>query len=189
MASAALSIVDRLIQLATVREKNREKYFKAFIEPLYIDGEQIARDFMSLMAELIHRIRQAKDSNEIVQWLEERRTVYQPLRIKVRALIEDRFMAKENGKESDAMALFKMGLWGLMKGGASWAENGHALTGEYGYGDHTVLDLLHRIDKPDLPKEWRRVLTRHAVKQQKAMELAWRDVARAYADLRHIYLG
>jgi len=189
MATVAISIVDRLIQLATVREKNREKYFRNFIEPLYLDGEVIAKDFLALMAELIHRIRQADKPREVVEWLEERRAAFQPLRVKVRALIEERFMVGGDRRESDAVVLFKNGLWGLMRGGASWAEDGHALTGDYGFGDHTVLDLLRRARNLHLQTDWRQVLTTHAVRQQRAMELAWKDVAKGYAMLKHLYLS
>jgi len=188
MASAALSLVDRLIQLATVRAKNREKYFNNFIEPLYSDGEQIAKDYMALLTELIHRIAQARDSREIAVWLEEKRSAFQPLRIKVRALIEGEFMRRESPDEKDSITLFKTGLWGLMKGGASWEDEGHALTWEHGFGDHTVLDLLRHARMQSLSTEWRELLTRHASRQRKAIEMAWQDVAKAYAHLRHEYL-
>jgi Na+-transporting NADH:ubiquinone oxidoreductase subunit NqrC len=188
MATTAVSIVDRLIQLATVRERNREKYFKNFIEPLYVDGEQIAKDYMNLLAELIHRIGQANDCREIADWLEARRTTFQPLRIKVRALIQDGFMERKEKRKSESLALFKKGLWGLMKGGVSAVEDKHALTGEYGFGDHTVLDLLHHERMSALEQRFRDLLTRQAQRQQEAIERAWQDVTNAYAELRGTYL-
>jgi hypothetical protein len=190
MASAAISIVDRLIQLATVREKNREKYFKNFIEPLYLDGEQIAKDYMSLLTELIHRIGQANDGREIVEWLETKRTALQPLRTKVRALIGEGFMKPRKEPVGDAAALFMKGLWELLKGGISSIDGGHALTSEYGFGSHTVLDLLQsaRVGSMLTPKA-REFLTGQARGQQQALERAWQDVANAYAELRRMYLG
>ena len=122
MVNEAVSIVDRLIQLATVRERNREKLFNNFIEPLYRDGEQIAKDYMTLLAELTHRIRRASGAPEIIDWLEERRAALQPLRVKVRALIDEQFMLREFMEREkkhniDSFYLFRKGLWGLMKGG------------------------------------------------------------------------
>jgi hypothetical protein len=34
-----------LIQLLTVRERNREKYFQQFVEPLYKDAEAVMNDY------------------------------------------------------------------------------------------------------------------------------------------------
>jgi hypothetical protein len=188
MATAAVSIIDRLIQLATVRERNREKYFNNFIEPLYVDGEQIAKDYLSLLAELIHRIGQARDCREIAEWLEAKRTTLQPLRVKVRALIEDGFLASEDKRRNKSLALFRKGLWGIMKGGVSAVEDRRALTREYGFGDHTVLDLLHQARVAIVDPRSRDFLARQAQRQQQAIEAAWQDVAKAYAELKRTCL-
>jgi hypothetical protein len=188
MAAAALSIIDRLIQLINVREKNREKYFKNFIEPLYLDGEQIAKDYMGLLTELAHKIGDAKTGREIAEWLETRRTTLQPVRDKVRALMENGFMEREDKAPGDALVLFKKGLWGLMKGGVSAVGRGHALTGEYGCGDHTILDLLYPARMLELDDRLRERLARRAQWQREAIERAWRDVTEAYAELRSKYL-
>src|SRR5438045_661419 len=83
---AALSIIDRIIQLFTVRERNREKFFNSFIEPLYKDAEPVAKDYMMLLAELAHKI-EDEPVEEVIAWLEERRAAYQPLRMKLRAVL------------------------------------------------------------------------------------------------------
>jgi hypothetical protein len=84
MLEVAVSVVDRLIQLATVRERNKEKYFNNFVEPLYKDAEQVARDYMALFSELTHRLEKAENTGSVIDWLEERRTTFQPLRMKMR---------------------------------------------------------------------------------------------------------
>jgi hypothetical protein len=109
MASAAISIADRLIQLASMREKNRGKYFKNFIEPLYLEGEQIAKDYMGLLTELSHRLDRANDNREVVEWLETKRTVLQPLRAKVRALIDDGAMEREKERDDENVKLLRKG--------------------------------------------------------------------------------
>src|ERR1022692_3580856 len=45
-------------------------------------------------------------------------------------------------KVPEAYRLFVQGLWGVMKGGLSLVEDGHTQMWEYGWGDHTVFDLL-----------------------------------------------
>jgi hypothetical protein len=184
MAAAAISIIDRLIQLSTIRERNRERYFNNFIEPLYRDGEHVARDYLTLLTELRRRIKKAGNPAEVIEWLEEKRAVLQPLRIKVRALIDGVFVLHENKRTDKNLALFRKGLWGLMKGATSTVEDGHALTSEYGFGDHTVLDILYHARLASLDQESRALLTRQVLGQRQAIEKAWHDVVTAYAEMR-----
>jgi hypothetical protein len=180
MLEVAVSLVDRLIQLATVRERNREKYFNGFIEPLYRDAEQIARDYMTLFAELIHRLAKAQDTAAVIDWLEERRSTFQPVRMKVRALMEE-------GLEYDTkepVDRFRKGIWGLMKGGTSLLEEGHGRTREYGFGGHTVLDIMMRLRGEAISSNRHRFID-HARGQQMAVEGAWRDVVAGYAEIKH----
>src|SRR6185437_10488413 len=118
MAAAAISLIDRLIQLLSVREKNRERYFKNFIEPLYIDAEKIAADYMKLLIELIHRIDDSGNGREIVEWLEVRSVDLQPVRVKIRAMIKDGSM-QEQADSDEWVGLFCKGLWGLLRGSIS----------------------------------------------------------------------
>ena len=181
MLENALSLIDRLIKLTTVRERNKEKYFNTFIEPLYEDAEGIARDYMVLFADLIHRLAHEEDVTALIEWLEERRTAFQPVRMKVRALIEEGLRYEEKG----SLDKFKRGIWGLMKGGLSLVEDGHGTTWEYGFGDHTVLDIIHRMRRELLDSQARIRLIDQARRQQMAVERAWRDVAIGYSEIRH----
>jgi len=180
MVEVAVSLVDRLIQLATVRERNKEKYFSSFIEPVYRDAEQIARDYMTLFAELIHRLATAKETASVIEWLEERRSGFQPVRMKVRALLDE-------GLEYDTkepLDKFRKGIWGLMKGGMSLLEEGHGQTREYGFGGHTVLDIMVRLRGEAIASHRNRFID-HARGQQMAVERAWRDVVTGYAEIKH----
>jgi hypothetical protein len=78
-----------LIQLLNTRERDREKYFNNLIEPLYRDAEVVARDYMVLFAELVQRLQTAATTKELILWLEQRRAAYQPVRMKIRALLAD----------------------------------------------------------------------------------------------------
>jgi hypothetical protein len=180
MLEVAVSVVDRLIQLATVRERNKEKYFNNFIEPLYKDAEQVVKDYLGLFTELAHRLETADDIEPVINWLEERRVAYQPLRMKMRALLrkEPRY-ATDDPREK-----FNKGIWGLMRGGVSLLEQGHGQTREYGFGGHTVLDIMIRLRDEALRKNRNRFIETTRA-QQSALERAWQDVVAGYVDIKH----
>src|ERR1019366_6824744 len=117
---------------------NREKYFQQFIEPLYKDAEGIMNDYVALFTELIELLKKTDSTEEVVAWIEQRRSKLLPLRIKVRALLDNDTVDPK--KVPEASRLFVKGLWGVMKGGMSLVEVGNTPMREYGLGDHTVLD-------------------------------------------------
>lgn len=143
IAILGVGVLDRLIRLLTVDERNREKYFQQFIDPLYKDAEAIMNDYVALLTELIELLKKTDSTEEVVGWIEQRRSKMLPLRIKVRALLNNDTIDPK--KVPEASRLFVKGLWGVMKGGISLVEEGHTPMREYGYGDHTVLDLLKRF--------------------------------------------
>jgi len=182
MLDIGLGIVDRLIQLVTVREHNREKYFHEFIQPLYDDAEKIVQDYTSLLVELIQQIRSARSTKTVVDWIEQRRHAMLPLRTKVRALIADGTVDPD--KVPEEFKLFVKGLWGVMRGGVSLVEQGHATTWEYGFGDHTVLDLMKRFSDSSPLSPNRERYIRSAQAQLAAIEAAWKDASKGYAILK-----
>ena len=182
MVDVGLSIVDRLIQLLTVRERNREKYFHQFIEPLYKDAEGIMNDYVTLFGELIELLKHADSTEEVVAWIEQRRLKMLPLRIKVRVLLANN--AVDPDKVPDAYRLFVQGLWGVMKGGVSLVEAGHTPMWEYGCGDHTVLDLLKILSQMSPASRYRELYIKSARHQLSAIETAWKDAANGYAVLK-----
>ncbi|MGO9094077.1 MAG: hypothetical protein ACLQGV_02545 [Bryobacteraceae bacterium] len=182
MVDIGLSIVDRLIQLLTVRERNREKYFQEFIEPLYKDAEGIVNDYVVLFGELIELLKTADSTEEVVAWIEQRRLKMLPLRIKVRALLQNNTVDPD--KVPEAYQLFVQGLWGVMKGGVSLVEDGHTPMREYGWGDHTVLDLLKIFSQMSPASRYRERYISNARRQLLAIETAWKDAANGYAVLK-----
>ena len=42
-----------------MRERNREKYFQQFVEPLYKDAEAVVNDYVALFGELIELLKKA----------------------------------------------------------------------------------------------------------------------------------
>ena len=186
MVDIALSVVDRLIQLLTVRERNREKYFQQFIEPLYRDAEGIVNDYVSLFGELIELLKNSDSTEDVIAWIEQRRLKMLPLRIKERALLENNAVDPERVPE--AYRMFVQGLWGVMKGGISLVEKGHTPMGEYGCGDHTVLDLLTIFHQMSPASRYRERYIKNARRQLLAIETAWKDAAKGYAVLKHTSL-
>jgi hypothetical protein len=184
MIDVGVSIVDRLIQLLTVRERNREKYFHTFIEPLYKDAEGIMNDYIALLGELIELLETADPIESVAVWIEQRRLKMLPLRDKVRALLENR--AIDPDRVPEAYESFVRGLWGVMKGGVSLIEGGHAPMHEYGWGDHTVVDLLRIFAGSELSpaSRHRRRCIQSARQQLRAIQTAWKDVVRGYAVLK-----
>lgn len=182
MLEIGLSVVDRLIQLITVREHNREKYFREFIQPLYEDAEKIVHDYTSLLVELIRQIKNARSTEAVIEWVEERRHAMLPLRTKVRALLIDGTVDPD--KVPEELRLFVKGLWGVMRGGISLVEEGHATTWDYGFGDHTVLDLMKRFSHSSPLSRDRERYIRYAKAQLAAIEAAWKDASRGYAILK-----
>jgi len=182
MVDIGLSVLDRLIQLLTVRERNREKYFQQFIDPLYKDAEGIVNDYVGLFGELIELLTNADSTEEVVAWIEQRRLKMLPLRIKVRALLENN--AVDSEKVPEAYRLFVQGLWGVMKGGISLVEEGHTPMREYGWGDHTVLDLLKSFSQRSPASHYRERYIRSARRQLLAIEAAWKDATKGYAVLK-----
>ena len=73
-----------------MRERNREKYFQQFVEPLYKDAEAVVNDYVALFGELIELLKKADSTEDVVAWIELRRLKMLPLRIKIRALLETR---------------------------------------------------------------------------------------------------
>jgi hypothetical protein len=105
-----------------------------------------------------------------------------PLRIKVRALLESNTFDPE--KAPEAYRLFVQGLWGVMKGGLSLVEDGHTPMREYGWGDHTVLDLLKGMSQMSPASRYRERYIKNARHQLLAVETAWKDAAQGYAVLK-----
>ena len=177
-----ITLIDKLVQLINSRQKNKERYFREYVEPMYYDAEAIMNDYTTLFGKLIADLKSKEDVHAITVWLEERRLQFLPLRIKVRALLR---VLPGNNKAS--MDVFQKGIWGLMRGGMSLTEEGHTRMQDYGWGDHTVLDLLYHWY--DLPlDQTRERYIRNAKEQLASLQRAWEDVVKGYADLKKTVL-
>ena len=83
----ALRIIDYLIKLVDTRKRDHRQDFESLIEPLLKDAEAVAKDYFQVLSELIRRIETTEDIPPVIQWLEERRVAYLPVRMKIRGYL------------------------------------------------------------------------------------------------------
>jgi hypothetical protein len=201
LLSDAVNLLDHLVRLSRSREESKRKLFLEFIEPMYRDVEKIAQDYIELFNELINHLQEEENVTELIKWIEERRVKLHPLRIKTRSLLvefpELRHQSAERSKVP-ALLLFRRSIWGLMKGGLSLVEEGHADLHEYGWGNHTVLDFLYNLPRryPSPRVTYAQAFTDSKPRlivlargQLECVKQAWKDTTIAYARLKKDYLA
>lgn len=180
MIDTAVKVVDRLISLLREREKRIDAYFDEFIEPIYSDISLVVEDYFSLFHQLVEKLENEEDVEVVIKWLEERRYEYLPLSIKVRGMMKSYPRTKQY---ENTLEKFEAGVWGVMKGGLSLFEEGYTPMPEYGWHDHTVLDLLYLWHHRPISSE-REHYIHNAKKQREALQNAWKDVTEAYSQLK-----
>lgn len=182
MIDATVNIIDRLIQLINVGEANNEKYFLNFVEPTYNDAELIINDYINLFRELIVKLERNDNVLDVIKWLEMRRYELLPVRTKVRSFLGSMDSNRVTSVEK-SMDKFQKGIWGVLKGGLSLVEEGKAPLSEYGWHDHTVLDLLYYWSQQPVSENRNRYIE-NAKAQLSCIELAWKDVTDGYKELK-----
>ena len=87
MIDSVIRIIDRIIQLLTIRETNRRNLFVDHIEPLYNEMADIHKDYLNACRELTDFIKDIKDdelsADEIKRIIKKYKTVFEPQRVKV----------------------------------------------------------------------------------------------------------
>jgi hypothetical protein len=172
-----LMLIDKLKEFLSLRSSEKAIKFEQYVEPLYRDAEIVYSDYASLFRELVRKLSNREPSDKLEAWLEERRAERWPLREKIRAVVELRVLGTSD------MTLFERGIWGLLRGSASVFQDGHTDMRDYGWGDHTVKDLLRRWRNDAHRFDYQR-LEHFAERQARALENAWSDVAAGYAELK-----
>ena len=172
-----ISVLDHLKEFLKTGRDDKERRFRNLIEPLYNDSEAIVRDYTALFTELIAKLESGEDIRIIREWLESRSYDLRPVRDKVRALLPT------IKAEYDYMDQFQRGIWGILRGSLSLPNPGHAQTRDYGYGGHTVLDLIQSWP-PAASPNGRPRLIRSAQWHRDALRAAWKDVVQGYAELK-----
>jgi hypothetical protein len=187
MIDAGVKIIDRLIQLLEKRQARREHYFTAFVDPVFHDAEEVAKDYIGLFGQVIAKLgSKDEDISGLIKWLEERRLDRLPVRIKLRALVNHARFREWSVSEA-SRDKFQRGVLALMQGGLSLTEEGHLFLPEYGYMGHTILDLLYHWAQKPLSLNRNRYLA-DTRRQLEAVERAWKDVVEGYAEIKADYM-
>jgi len=178
MIDAAVRILEMLIELFEQKGRRRELYFREFVEPLFKDAEEVAKDYIGLFKDLIDKLEHEDNIPNIIEWIEQRRGFFLPLRIKLRGALKAYFPDTAN------MDKFQHGLWWLLRGGLTFIEEGHALLiDDKVWGDHTVLDLLYFWSQEPLYAHRDRYVS-NARRQLECIEKAWSEISEGYAQLK-----
>lgn len=187
MVELLLKLIEQLTKLVDIREKNRREYFHLYVQPTYDTAEAIYRDYRSLLHELREMVDHAGDSEPIIGFLQERREELLPARDRLRALVAHRVQEGRGTR-------FEAGVLGLMTGAVTGVDMPYFHTVSYGEvdgsirsqpGRHTVLDILQRLKSRDDHdfSSGRQRLRRAVDSKMDAIEQAWQNVVRGYADL------
>jgi hypothetical protein len=107
MISSVIKIIDRIIQLLTIRKTNRRTLFVDHIEPLYIEMADIHKDYLNACRELTNFIKDLKDdelsTDEIQRIIKKYKTVLEPQRVKAFTLaksVKDKKLRRKLPKEA-----------------------------------------------------------------------------------------
>jgi hypothetical protein len=182
VVESTLRIIDYLIKLLNNKKQNKRQEFEGIVEPLFRDAEIVAKDYFQVLPELIHQIEGAKDISPIVIWLEKRRMVYLPVRMKIREYLRNFSLRSLDGFgseiKSDSMGIqdkFISGIQEMLCGGLSLVEEGHIGT------SHTLLDILIW----DASKPFREVksdLINRTKRQESTLHKAWQNIIDGYME-------
>ena len=187
MLDAFVKLLDSVIKLVDLRQKNRREYFDQYVQPTFELAEAVYKDYRLLLRGLREMVRGGESVARIIDFLDARREELLPIRRRLSAFVARR------AREGRAVE-FEAGILGLLSGASSALHDRHLI--EYVYepttrslqqrtGSHTVLDLLQFLKEHsgrDIPGFKQRLL-RAVDEQQGAIDQAWQSVLRGYADL------
>src|SRR5687767_15024997 len=192
MLEVALKLFDYLLQLLDKKEGHKDEYFDRYIEPMYKLAEDIYYDYLEIFTRISVKIQERTSLEELIKYLEEGRKRYLPLRMKLRAEINQRF-PKVNITESsgrfltgavevafEGLSPFEKGILGILMGGIAPFEQGDNTISPYG-GSHTLLDLMYKFTTysvNDMPESRYQIIIDD---QRRVLEHAWADVVAGYA--------
>ena len=188
MLELLLKLIEQLTKLVGVREKNRQEYFKGYVQPTYEAAEAIYKDYRTLLRKLRKMLLLDQNTKPIIDFLEERREELLPIRDRLRALVVQR--SKEG-----RVTRFEAGLLGMMTGVATdtnqtyfdtvFYDEDHGSI-EQGPGGHTILDILRKLKEWDIldVSERREMIMGVVDNKIEVVERAWQNVVKGYAELQ-----
>jgi hypothetical protein len=149
MLEIALSLFDYFIKLVEKKEGNIDEYFDIYVKPAFEIAQNIFSDYTTLLHTVKKKIQKGSNKRDIIEFLEDGRIKYLPLRRQLYVEVQDRW---NNGHDFDRLPKFEKGLLGILMGGLSPFEYGdyderyHRYSYHTPYnGGHTLLDLIISI--------------------------------------------
>jgi len=182
MLELALSLFDYLIKFLEKREANIDEYFSLYIQPAYDVAEKVFADYWELLHSIRRMILIGNNIDELINFLEDGRTKYQPLRIRLRTEIKERFKYEYLTE----LPLFERGILGILMGGVAPFNDERRNYTVYIHGEHTLLDLTRVFHSYYKEGEKRENYLRTIDEQMNALEAAWNDVVKGYAEYKLI---
>lgn len=180
MIETILSVIDRLIQLLSIKENLNEKQFENILKPLYEGAESIYRDYLKTFDDLETMIYNCVEEEKLIRFLEARRLEYLPVRMKVRAVLSKLRRSPRTGLGKQDR--FIEGIWYLMRGGIAISEPGYLVRLGTGKEGLTLLDILYiflSMPSIEFDREW----GMHSVEYQLlCLHDAWQAIVEGYAE-------
>ncbi|MBH1940960.1 hypothetical protein I5677_08665 [Mobilitalea sibirica] len=185
LANLAISVYEKIRELI-VGKKNFNNQEFTYFEEIFDDMKIITDDYLRLLHCTLEELNDYNCSTKIIKnRIEEKRIELFTLRERIRG-----FVSISDDTYTDEMTLFIKGIMGVLKGGASIAiENGHAITKDYGMGDHTILDIINKLENIDYSQgiTWRNQIIQAVEQQKNAIQLAWKDICKGFALIEKKY--
>lgn len=154
MLEIGFKLVDYLVKVIEMREGSLDEYFESYVQPAYEMAEKIYVDYLNIFNTLLEKIKKREDFVALINYLQGERIRNQPLRAKLRAEIQVRFLepkyqSSANDLEAeykyDSLGKFEKGAVGLLLGGiSSFSDLSHQRTPYL--TQHTLLDVLNYMN-------------------------------------------
>jgi hypothetical protein len=114
-------ITDRLIELVKYREEKSRRIFDKLIEPIFNDLLLIHKDYLEMFEQVLRMLPDKDDGRKKVEkslkraqaYLEEKRRTFEPIRVKLRAMVRElpKRPEKDNKKEAFVRSVADYLLW------------------------------------------------------------------------------
>jgi hypothetical protein len=186
MVDAAIRVIDRLIQLLEYRETARKELFKELVDPLYKDAEIVANDYLEMCGILLSMLNTKNTFEEIISWLEQRRTAHLALRIKIRAFLGRNYIPRFFEKNAGPL---EKAILRLLCSGHTLLEEERYVTelSKYQPEHHTILSImLYFSSKEDsrTEEEHYEWCTTYVKRMQERLVSAWTEVSDEFAEMK-----
>jgi|SRR6185312_14448382 len=175
-----LKLIDLFLKLLDRKGRIDRDYFEQYVRPSFEAAETIFRNYHEILGEVRKRAQAGTPPDEIVRYLEDRRSEHLATRIRVRAILRERGSV-DSLIGSNPRNGFEIGIWGLLLGGAGAFEEDPTINNSNPYArqsPHTILATIYARQTED-----DRYFLFFVNSQLATLETAWKDVSEGYAKI------